>query len=156
MKFKTNAGILQKKFASASIFFYLCCMENAIEYIKELYGEKAIPHKRTEPFKSNDLMTKVLRNDLSVRVFSPATPDGWFIVEYYENPKMVRLDFNLNTKTVRVCNRDFFVVAKYVFERKPNTFSVSFVEGKNFYFEQVRDALKTYFDVLDGFKWVEV
>lgn len=130
-------------------------MENAIEYIKEQFGEKAIPHKRTEPFKSNDLCARVL-NGLSVRAFSPSTPDGIFIVEYYETPKMVRLDFNLNTKTVRVCNRDFVVVAKYVFERKPTTFSVSFVEGENFYFEQVRDALKTYFDVLDGFKWVEV
>ena len=131
-------------------------MKNIVDYIKEQYGEKAIPHERTEPFKSNDLMVKELPNGVSVRDFSPSTPGGYFVVEYHETTKAYRLDVDFESGTVSVKEKEHFTeVAKYRFSRETSTFSFAFVSGKNFFFEETRNAIKTYFDLKEGFKWIE-
>ncbi len=129
-------------------------MDNTIKYLYNQYGENAILHKRESPFAENDLMVKTISNNLSVKKFTP-NKRGYFIVEYFE-PQSYRLDFNLVAETVSVKNgNDYSEVALYGFSYKNNVFSFNFLSGENLFFEETRNAIKTFFDVKQGFKWIE-
>ena len=158
---------VKKKFASFGFFIYLCCM-NAEQIIRERYGKNAVPHKRENPFKENDLIVTELDGGLRCRAFSPATPNGLFVVEYYGVEQMYRLSFDFTTNTVQVNQNQYFppengsvtgsysavVVATYIFFHTPHTLNITFVDGQNLFFNDVRDALKNYYDVQNGYLWV--
>lgn len=142
---------------------------DTITLIKERYGEKAVPHKRETPFGFNDLMSTYLANGVKCRAFSPNSPNGIFIVEYYETPVQHRLDFDFEKNLVSVKRHKTFPpengesfgsfhneeVAVYSFFKDTHTFKISHVSGVNTFLEEVRNALKTYFDVKEGFLWIE-